>query len=290
MRTEKMKTADLLSMAATYNPRKISPHDLDSLRKSIRRFGMVEPVVVNRRTKRIVGGHQRVLACDLEKVETVPVVWVDLDETDERTLNVALNRISGEFDEGKLLQVIEDLKRRGADLDFTGFDSGEIDRLVAKGGVGANDGEVKFAEIMGERQDYVLLVFDNEADFATIQTILGLEAVFDRRSTGKKWKKGIGRVVNGPKAIDAIRKTRDPVESQIDNSVQGKGEDVRNAALGSGGSSSGRGKRGGGSVSGGRVRRDRDGRGGTGEYGKDPKSNSGGRGKGKGGRGRNVGR
>ena len=49
----------LAGMAAPYNPRVISDHDLESLRRSLKFFGAVEPVVVNRRSEHIVGGHQR---------------------------------------------------------------------------------------------------------------------------------------------------------------------------------------------------------------------------------------
>ena len=62
-------TADLAGMGATYNPRKISDHDLEALRKSLRFFGAVEPIVVNKRSDRIVGGHQRVKAAEAEGLE-----------------------------------------------------------------------------------------------------------------------------------------------------------------------------------------------------------------------------
>lgn len=93
-------------MGASYNPRRIDPDQLLALRRSLRTFGAVEPVVANRRTGRIVGGHQRVKAAEAEGIETLPVVWVDLDETGERQLNLALNKISGEWDEDKLGELL----------------------------------------------------------------------------------------------------------------------------------------------------------------------------------------
>lgn len=57
-----VKTDQLAKIIARYNPRKISDHDMASLRKSLQTFGCVEPVVVNRRTNTVVGGHQRVKA------------------------------------------------------------------------------------------------------------------------------------------------------------------------------------------------------------------------------------
>ena len=82
-------------------------------------FGIVEPVVVNKRTGRIVGGHQRVKAAEAQGIEQLPVVHVDLDETQEKQLNIALNRISGEFDVDKLAELLKDLEAMGADLDLT---------------------------------------------------------------------------------------------------------------------------------------------------------------------------
>ncbi|MCP3996048.1 MAG: DNA modification methylase, partial [bacterium] len=100
------------------------------LGRSMTTFGVVEPVVVNRRTGRIVGGHQRVKAAEAQGIAELPVVHVDLDETEERQLNVALNRISGEFDLDKLADLLKELEVTGADLDLTGFTTTEIDDLI----------------------------------------------------------------------------------------------------------------------------------------------------------------
>jgi len=133
MEVDIVRTADLASMAAEYNPRKISESDLSALRRSLRFFGCVEPVVVNRRTSRIVGGHQRVRAAQAEGVESLLVVWVDLDEPSERQLNLALNRIHGEWDEERLAALLAELERQGADLELTGFDDDELARLLDAG-------------------------------------------------------------------------------------------------------------------------------------------------------------
>ena len=72
MKVEYIPTDQLRAMAAPYNPRTISDHDLASLGRSMQTFGVVEPIVVNTRTGRIVGGHQRVKAaearCTVERV------------------------------------------------------------------------------------------------------------------------------------------------------------------------------------------------------------------------------
>ena len=94
---ESKSIADLVP--APYNPRTISPEALAGLRASVERFGLVEPVVWNRRTGHIVGGHQRLKALQALGETDTQVVVVDLDEIEEKALNVALNSpaIAGEF-------------------------------------------------------------------------------------------------------------------------------------------------------------------------------------------------
>lgn len=121
---------ELLKLAAPYNPRKISPHDFSSLRLSLAKFGAVEPVVVNVRTNRLVGGHQRLKAADAEGFSTFPVVEVDLSETEERQLNIALNRIAGEWDNEKLIEVLDEIEAADGDLALTGFDDAELVELL----------------------------------------------------------------------------------------------------------------------------------------------------------------
>lgn len=130
MQITNVSTAELRQMAAPYNPRTISDHDLDALARSMNEFGVVEPVIVNERTGRIVGGHQRVKAAEASGIAELPVVHVDLDEAAEKQLNIALNKISGEFDTAKLADILRDLESLGADLDLTGFNPTEIDDLI----------------------------------------------------------------------------------------------------------------------------------------------------------------
>ncbi|MEE4272306.1 MAG: DNA methyltransferase [Thermoanaerobaculales bacterium] len=84
---------------ASYNPRTISDEALSGLTASVERFGLVEPIVWNKRTGRVVGGHQRLKVLQKRGETETQVVVVDLEETEEKALNVALNnpQISGEF-------------------------------------------------------------------------------------------------------------------------------------------------------------------------------------------------
>ncbi len=114
---------------APYNPRRLSSAQLESLQKSLDSFGFVEPIVANKQSGHIVGGHARLLAARGLGYTEVPVVWVDLDEAKERTLNVALNRIGGEFDNDLLAELLVEL----ADdlVELAGFDEAEFAALQA---------------------------------------------------------------------------------------------------------------------------------------------------------------
>lgn len=127
-----MRTSELLECAAPYNPRKIGDAEMDALRRSIRTFGLVQPVIFNLRTRHVVGGHQRVIAAGLETIESLPVEIVDLDLTAERQLNLALNKISGQWDEEKLRALLNDLAVEGADLSLTGFSEDELRALLER--------------------------------------------------------------------------------------------------------------------------------------------------------------
>ena len=81
------------------NPRRISDAELDSLTRSIRQFGFVDPVIARREDKVVIGGHQRLLAARRLGLASVPVILLDLSGDQARLLNLALNRISGSWDE-----------------------------------------------------------------------------------------------------------------------------------------------------------------------------------------------
>ena len=84
---------------APYNPREIDEDSMKSLKAGIARWGIVQEIVVNKRTGHIIGGHQRVKALAELGQTDVPVCVVDLDETDEKALNIQLNnpRATGRF-------------------------------------------------------------------------------------------------------------------------------------------------------------------------------------------------
>ena len=130
MNIEKLNIA--LLIPADYNPRKdLKPGDpeYEKLKRSIEQFGYVEPVIWNKTTGRVVGGHQRLkILLDLGLTE-VECVIVEMDEDKEKALNIALNKISGDWDKDKLALLIEDLQVSDFDVSLTGFEPAELNEL-----------------------------------------------------------------------------------------------------------------------------------------------------------------
>jgi len=118
---------------AIYNPRKISIHDLGNLIASIQEFGFVEPAVVNK-DKTVIGGHQRIRACQQIGIEKIPVFYVDVNKRKEKLLNLALNRIHGEWDEKKLYEVFLELDIKTPDFQLAGFENFEVDKVFSEFG------------------------------------------------------------------------------------------------------------------------------------------------------------
>ena len=110
------------------NPRKISEEQKRALRADLERFGFVEPLVVDQHGI-IVGGHQRVdVARDLG-YKQVPIVRVKLTPRQRTVLNLALNKISGEWDNEKLAPLLEELGHL-PELDMTGFSMQEANLII----------------------------------------------------------------------------------------------------------------------------------------------------------------
>ena len=128
--TERRKLSDL--KAADYNPRKaLTPEDSEyqKIKRSIEEFGYVDPIIINE-DGTIIGGHQRCTVLKDLGYEEVDVVVVSLDKQREKALNIALNKITGEWDELKLKDLLLDLDLGDYDISLTGFESEELTDLV----------------------------------------------------------------------------------------------------------------------------------------------------------------
>ena len=118
---------------AEYNPRKKlkkGDKEYKKIENSIKEFGFADPLVVNA-DMTIIGGHQRLtVAIDLGYTE-VPCAVVDVDKTREKALNIALNKITGAWDDQMLADLLKDLESVNFNLDFTGFEAPEIGQLFS---------------------------------------------------------------------------------------------------------------------------------------------------------------
>ncbi|QQE74987.1 DNA modification methylase [Brevibacillus composti] len=117
---------------AEYNPRKdLKPGDaeFEKIRKSISEFGYVEPIIVNQ-DYTIVGGHQRAKVLKALGYDEVDCVLIDVDKTKEKALNIALNKITGEWDFEALSSLLDELKSEDYNIELTGFDFSEAERLM----------------------------------------------------------------------------------------------------------------------------------------------------------------
>jgi DNA modification methylase len=111
------------------NPRRIAAAELEALTRSLKEWGFVQPVLARREDRVVIGGHQRLLAARKLGIKTVPAIFLDVTLDQARLLNVALNNIAGEFDEELLARMLADLPD-AADLTLTGFDEGELEKLL----------------------------------------------------------------------------------------------------------------------------------------------------------------
>ena len=111
------------------NPRRISDEELESLTRSIREFGLIDPIIARREDKVVIGGHQRLLAARKIGLKQVPVVLVDLSEEQAHLLNLALNKISGSWDQELLARLLGELKDLpDVDITLTGFSENELQK------------------------------------------------------------------------------------------------------------------------------------------------------------------
>ena len=130
MDLRKIKIADLVP--ASYNPRKaLKPGDkeYEKIKRSIQEFGYCEPIIVNR-DMTVIGGHQRVTVLRDLGYSEIDCIVIDIDKTKERALNIALNKITGEWNKELLADLIAELQDSDFDVTFTGFDPPEIEQLM----------------------------------------------------------------------------------------------------------------------------------------------------------------
>ena len=131
MQIKKAQVKDLVS--PDWNPRQITNEELEKLKTSLEEFGYIEPIIINDVNNHVVGGNQRLRALIALGYDEVDCVYVHIEDINkEKACNVALNKISGDWDEDKLRVVLEDIELSPIDIKLTGFDELELTELEVK--------------------------------------------------------------------------------------------------------------------------------------------------------------
>ena len=184
------------------NTKKHDDVQINNVAESIKQYGFVQPIVIDKNNV-VVIGHCRLLAAKKLKMQEVPCVCVD-DLTEEQVK--ALRIVDNKSNESDWLNDILELELPDVDLSAFDFDFG-LDKKKNKEEI---EGEVEFSEILGEENNYLVLQFKTDIDWLNAQSIFGLETVksYSTRKDGKVTKnmerKGVARVLDGAKVLNEL--------------------------------------------------------------------------------------
>lgn len=173
-----------------YNPRKdLKPEDEEykKIKNSILEFGYVSPIIINS-DMTVIGGHQRLKVLKELGYEQIQCIIVNLDKNKEKALNLALNKISGEWDDEKLEQILAELKETDIDMNITGFSNDEIDDIL-KEVLGSKEDDFDIEEALNEIEEPITKAGDI--------WLLGRNRLMCGDSTQKD---DVMRLMNGQKA------------------------------------------------------------------------------------------
>tara|TARA_R110000751_G_scaffold48895_9_gene108632 strand:+ start:720 stop:1385 length:666 start_codon:yes stop_codon:yes gene_type:complete len=190
----------------TENPRNWRTHpqaQRDALTGVLDTVGWVQDVIVNKRSGFILDGHARVAVATQRGAETVPVVYVDLDEDEELLMLATLDPLSAmaEADDDALADLLASVTSEDEALtamldDLAGAESDDLE--------GSRGPEMEITPTFMERADYIVLLFDNELDWVAAVDTLGITVVEAPNSRGKNRTHGVGRVIRGADVIQRL--------------------------------------------------------------------------------------
>ena len=180
---ESLKTAD-------YNPRKITPKKKKELRDSIEKFGLRDPLKVNKHPERenvLISGHQRLKICKELGMKQVPVTFEHLTLEQEKEMNLRWNKNGGDFD----LEMVVTLADRTTLMDI-GFSEKELGKVLTEfedkfNAIDTTQPELPITPKFNEKHNYVLIVTDKEIDFTWLTNLLelGKQKCYKSENTGQ---------------------------------------------------------------------------------------------------------
>ena len=180
------------------NPRTITKKKFQELTKSIKDFPeMLEarPIVVNPNHV-ILGGNQRFKAAKAAGLKKVPVYVASWDEIKSQEFVIKDNVSFGDWDWDILAN-----QHEATDLVQWGLDVPVLDEKAE-----IQEPEIKFSEYLDESHNYIVLLFDNDIDWLSAETHFNLDSVYSKRQNGLEWSKGVGRVIDGAKYLNKLKK------------------------------------------------------------------------------------
>lgn len=182
------------------NPRLIKDEKFEDLKKSISECEVmtaIREVVVTPYNEHyiVIAGNQRFKAMEELKFKTIPCKIVPKGTPPKVMREIAIkdNQHSG-ADDWKILK---------DDWDKEEYEAWGLESEKEK--EEQIEGTVEFSEFLGESNNYVIISFDNDLDWLSAQTHFKLKTVLAKRSNGKPWSKGVGRVINGGEYLKRLK-------------------------------------------------------------------------------------
>jgi hypothetical protein len=190
------------------NPNTHPKKQIDLLAKIVKEQGWRSPVTVSKRSGLIVTGHARYEVAKILGVKKVPVDFQDFDSDEQEWSHLlADNKIPelAKMADDLTAQILKGLQETEIDLELTGFSQKEVNRIMAQA-EGKSDvkPEIEFTEELHESSNYIVLYFDNDIDWLQALTLFELKSVKPLHAKKGFESQGIGRVINGAKAINKM--------------------------------------------------------------------------------------
>lgn len=184
------------------NKRVHDPKNMQAVKASFARFGQRLPIVVQQQGMVVKAGNARLKAAKEMGWNEIAAVVVDESDVEATAFALVDNRSSelAAWD-GELGDFLLQLEKDGEDVESLGWSREDLDAFMEKGAEEEEEPEIKFSEYIGESNHYIVLKFESDIDWLQAQSVFNLETVTSRRANGKPWSSGIGRVLDGPKAI-----------------------------------------------------------------------------------------
>jgi hypothetical protein len=192
-------------LANPYNFRTHDRYQQDSMQSVMDEVGWVQDVLVNKVTGHVLDGHMRIMLAIRHNEPKVPVTYVRLSPDEEKIVLATFDKIGSMagIDQELLDQLVEEIQPQGNYLDdlIHMFASKSRDNPFKE-----EIEEEKIAPELFERQDYLLVAFDNQFDWKAATDLLGIDVTTFKSADGHLSQRGIGRVITGKEFLASVQR------------------------------------------------------------------------------------